>query len=212
VTLTDTLSNPARLSDYRGKFIVLETASITCPAYRQHVQPMNDLAQKYADAEDLVFLVLYVREAHPGGRIGQHVSLEQKLELARQFDTRVPNERRALLVDDLEGTAHRAYGSMPNMAYIIGPDFRVLFRSDWTHVTMIDDILSRRREMPIVDAEHHDPGSGSFITSMAVLLEGGPGAIVDVILDSGPMSSAWRRADNYYATHGTLKRSVLPSE
>lgn len=212
MTLTDKLGNRVRLSDFRGKFIVLETASITCPAYRQHVKPMNELAQKYADAEDLVFLVLYVREAHPGGRIGQHVSFEQKLELAQRFETRVPDERRMLLVDDLQGTAHRAYGSMPNMAYVISPDFLVLFRSDWTHVTMIDDILSRRHELPTIDAEHHDPGSSSLIASIAVLLEAGPRAIIDVIRSSGDMSAAWRRADEYYAVHGTLRRSALPNK
>jgi hypothetical protein len=28
--------------------------------------------------------------------------------------------RRPLLVDDLDGAAHRAYGSLPNMTWVIG--------------------------------------------------------------------------------------------
>lgn len=37
-----------------------------------------------------------------------------------------------VLVDDLEGSVHQAYGEMPNMVYIIGKDGRIAYRSMWT--------------------------------------------------------------------------------
>ncbi|MEM9621902.1 MAG: deiodinase-like protein [Pseudomonadota bacterium] len=207
VKLTDLSGNVVKLSDHRGKFIVLETASITCPAYRQHVQPMNALRRRYEGEADVVFLVLYVREAHPGKRIGRHMNFAQKLSLARRFDHYVPEETRTILIDDLSGTAHRTYGSMPNMAYVISPDFRILFRSDWTNIEVIENILAHRSGLPIIDAEHHDPGSGSLIASINVLLDGGLGAIWDVVINAPEINAAWSRADAYYQQHGKLKRS-----
>lgn len=60
-----------KLSDFFGSWIVLETGSITCPIYEAKVEPMNRLARKFTD---VTFLVLYVREVHPGENIPQHQS------------------------------------------------------------------------------------------------------------------------------------------
>jgi hypothetical protein len=90
-----------------------------------------------------------VREAHPGEHYGHHQSFEQKRELAREF-RRLFGVRRPILVDDLEGTAHSAFGRLPNMTYILGPGNRVLFRSDWTDPDItraaLDYLLARRAD------------------------------------------------------------------
>jgi len=77
------------------------------------------------------FLFLYTREAHPGENYPAHRSFEQKLSHARAFKAEFKIER-PILVDDLVGTAHKLYGSLPNMTYLIGRSGRVLFRADWT--------------------------------------------------------------------------------
>ena len=41
--------------------------------------------------------------------------------------------QRPILVNDLEDTAHRMYGMLPNMTYTISSTGKVLFRSDWTY-------------------------------------------------------------------------------
>jgi hypothetical protein len=90
---------------------------------------------------------VYVREAHPGEHYGHHESFAQKMELAREFK-RLFNVRRPILVDDIDGTAHSAFGRLPNMTYILGPGNRVVFRSDWTDPditrTAIAYLLARR--------------------------------------------------------------------
>ncbi len=73
----------------------------------------------------------YTREAHPGQHLPAHESIEQKIDQARQFQERC-GLRRPVLVDDLHGTGHRAFGMLPNMTYIISKAGKVLFRSDWT--------------------------------------------------------------------------------
>ena len=67
------------LEDYRGKWVVLETGSITCAMYVKNIPGIKRLQNKYPDVE---FLLVYVREAHPGSRLGPHESNEQKIERA----------------------------------------------------------------------------------------------------------------------------------
>ncbi len=74
---------------------------------------------------------MYVREAHPGEHFGHHETFAQKMELARQFQ-RLFTVKRPILVDDIDGSAHTAFGRLPNMTYILGSGNRVAFRSDGT--------------------------------------------------------------------------------
>jgi hypothetical protein len=92
---------------------------------------------------------VYVREAHPGEHYGHHETFAHKMELARQFQ-RLFSVKRPILVDDIEGTAHTAFGRLPNMTYILGLGNRVVFRSDWTDPAItrsaIAYLLARRSD------------------------------------------------------------------
>lgn len=87
------------------------------------------------------FLFVYTREAHPGEHFPPHRTFEQKLEHARSFKEILRTER-PILVDDLIGSGHRMYGSLPNMTYLISRAGRVLFRSDWTDAPTITTVLN----------------------------------------------------------------------
>lgn len=128
-----------KLSDYFGKPIILETGSISCPQYVARINPMNQLAKDYPD---VTFLLLYVREAHPGNSIAGHHSLDEKVKLAERLQSE-ETENRTVLIDDLEGTTHQAYGSLPNMLYIIDADGNVALRSDWNDVGAVRLALKR---------------------------------------------------------------------
>jgi hypothetical protein len=127
------------LSDFRGQIVVLETGSITCPQYVHRIAPMNRLARQYPE---VVFLLLYVREAHPGSHIAEHRSLAEKTNLARRL-IQAEAEYRQIVIDDLAGSAHRAYGSLPNMIYVIGADGRVLFRGDWNQQRTVAKVIQK---------------------------------------------------------------------
>lgn len=89
-----------------------------------------------------------MREAHPGEHYPHHDSFDRKLAHANAFRSAF-DVRRPMLVDDLVGTAHRAFGRLPNMTYILGPNNRVVFRSDWTDPATIRvalDYLLRVRQ------------------------------------------------------------------
>jgi len=137
----DLRGHTVRLSDFRGQIVVLETGSITCPQYVRRIAPMNRLAARHPD---VAFLPLYVREAHPGRHIGQHHSLTEKYMLAQRL-AQAEDEKRAILVDNLDGTAHRAYGGLPNVVYVLDAAGRVAFRGDWNTPRVIDQVLTRLR-------------------------------------------------------------------
>ena len=97
-------------------------------------------------------MFVYVREAHPGEQYPHHTRFEQKLAHARAFKELFGIER-PILVDDLAGTGHAQYGTLPNMTYLVSRGGRVLFRADWTDPPTIEAALNyvlaaraRRRE------------------------------------------------------------------
>lgn len=79
---------------------------------------------------------VYTREAHPGEVYPHHESIERKLAHARTFQ-REFDVRRPILVDDLSGTTHRAFGMLPNMTYVLDRRHTVVFRSNWTEPASI---------------------------------------------------------------------------
>ena len=109
---------PVSLSSLRGKWVVIETGSSTCSMYTKNIPSMESLSAEHPDVE---FLVIYVREAHPGERLHQHKNFDEKVSAARLLKPRY-NENRRVLVDSHAGDFHRVYGMKPNFIYVIRPD------------------------------------------------------------------------------------------
>ena len=99
------------------------------------------MAARYAD-DGVSSVFVYTREAHPGERYAHVTSIEEKLEHARDMVLR-DGLKRPMLVDDLDGSLHHAYGRLPNMAYVIGGGGRVLYRASWTDAESLEGIVGR---------------------------------------------------------------------
>ncbi|MGZ4839678.1 MAG: peroxiredoxin family protein [Terriglobales bacterium] len=143
-----------RLKHLKGsKNVVLTFGSATCPFSAASIEGLNELYDDYA-GDDVEFLLVYVREAHPGEKLGRHQSFDDKKEAAERFraEERV---KIPILVDDLNGKIHRRYGGLPNPTYIIDKSGRVAFRALWTRPNVIeealDELLERQQER---DTEH----------------------------------------------------------
>jgi len=129
-----------RLSDFRGKKnVVLTFGSATSPMTAGSIGGIDDLAEEF-NPNDVQFVFVYVREAHPGDKIEAHRSMEQKVAAAE-----VLRDEEALeipvLVDDIRGTIHRKYGKLPNQTFIIDKSGRVAFRAYWTQPSVIEEAL-----------------------------------------------------------------------
>lgn len=92
---------------------------------------MDQMAREFAD--EVFFLFVYVREAHPDTHPDwpAHKSIEQKLAhaLAMRERHRTP---RTIVVDHLEGDVHKLYGGMPNMSWIVDHAGVVAYKANWT--------------------------------------------------------------------------------
>ncbi|MEP1447708.1 MAG: deiodinase-like protein [Paraglaciecola sp.] len=126
--LTTTDGETKRLLNFSGEFLVLEMGSITCPLFQSRRSIMEPLSRQNGVSS----AVLYVREAHPGADIQSHKSFDDKKTCALRLKNE-DGESRTVFVDNFEGSAHVAYGSMPNAVFIINKNGCVVYRSEWNN-------------------------------------------------------------------------------
>jgi Iodothyronine deiodinase len=118
VTTTDaiTIDNASLRRDGRPALIVF--GSLTCPVTESAGDGLRELATRYGDR--VRFILINVREAHPGASTPQPQTDRQKSEHALRLKEhhRLPFE---VATDDLDGTLHRAFGPRPSSAYLVDP-------------------------------------------------------------------------------------------
>jgi hypothetical protein len=120
------------------------------------VPPLTELYQKYR-MQGFEFFIIYAREAHPGENFPHHTSPEQKILHAKKL-RELDNVQIPVLVDDIEGSTHKAYGALPNMVYLIDRDGIVVYKSDWTDAHELEDMCKsvvrlddmKKRHVPII--------------------------------------------------------------
>lgn len=203
-TVHDQDGTPVTLSDFRGKWVVLETGSATCSMYTKNIKRMRELRKEHPDVE---FLVIYVREAHPGERRRQHESLEDKIAASKMLPERYGEDRR-ILVDTFDGEFHRAYGGMPNILYVINPQGTVHHRCDWAVVEELRTALEDRERPHML--EHADSkklrASRGMLTALRTMWTGGVLALWDFVRALPKLHERHKQVDEYYAKHGKFKR------
>lgn len=170
--------------------VLLVTGSITCP---MTASAMPDLKTLHAEFGDKVeFVMLTVREAHPGENFPQPDTNEAKLEHARalkeHFD--VPW---TVAIDDVDGALHKALDGKPNDAYLIDAGGKVVFRSLWA-----SDKKSLRQALESVSRGESPSKTqstalmGPLVSSFPYISEtmklAGPQARRDLILGAPPMA------------------------
>ncbi|MGH9566826.1 MAG: peroxiredoxin family protein [Candidatus Angelobacter sp.] len=161
-----------RLSDFQGKKnVLLVFGSATCPMTAASIVKINELYDQFR-GDQIEFLFIYVREAHPGERIQGHRSNSEKMEAARllrdEEDIRMP-----VLVDDVRGHIHRKYSRLPNPAFLIDTSGRVAFRSMWAKAeeieSAIEELLELQRERGVDHVVVHGGQDLSMPLSYTVL-------------------------------------------
>lgn len=133
-TLTDTVGKPVKLSDFRGKHVVLEWNNPGCPFVRKHYQGNMQALQKEAADKGLVWLTINSTEDASSDymtppQLGRWMS-EQK------------GAPTATLMDE-DGKVGRAYAARvtPHM-YVIDPQGRLAYAGgiDSIPSARVDDI------------------------------------------------------------------------
>lgn len=135
ITLKDTTGKTVRLSDFKGKHVVLEWTNPGCPFVRKHYDSGNMPAtQKDAAGKDVVWLAVNSTEKASGDYL-EPAKLSSWLKERQSLPT-------AILMDE-EGTAGRAYGARttPHM-YIVNPQGQLIYAGgiDSIASAKVDDI------------------------------------------------------------------------
>jgi hypothetical protein len=100
---------------------------------------MNQIAADFA-AHQIGSIFLYTNEAHPGEYYPHLTSMDQKFRHARALRDQL-SVSRPILLDALDGSCHRAFGSMPNMTWIFNKTGIPLYKSDWTDAASVANAL-----------------------------------------------------------------------
>ncbi len=127
--LPDTDGGRVARSDFTGrKPLLLITGSLTCPMTASSNPVLKDLYHHYGS--QIGFVMLHVREAHPGERFDQPNAYDEKIAHAKELKLRDRLPWR-IAVDDPEGTVHRQLDEKPNAVYLADRDGRIVYRGLW---------------------------------------------------------------------------------
>jgi hypothetical protein len=93
------------------------------------VEPLKGLHRRWGEA--VHFVDVLARQVHPGPAVPPYRSDAQKMADAEAYrrDEAIPW---TVLVDDVGGAVHQAYGGLANPAYLIGTDGRVSYYAPTT--------------------------------------------------------------------------------
>ena len=114
-----------KLSELRGKPVVLIFGSCTCPPFVASTQQTSRLFERYKDR--VHFYLIYIREAHPtdgwvmpGNQfvVKSPKTIEERRGIARDFAKRI-NVPMPILVDTHDDKVERTYVGWPNRMLIL---------------------------------------------------------------------------------------------
>ena len=108
--------------------LFLVTGSITCPMTASAMPSLKRLHAQFRD--DVTFVMLNVREAHPGENYPQPATMEEKMNHARALKD-LYQMPWTVAVDDLDGALNIAMDAKPNSAYLMDKDGKIVFRTVW---------------------------------------------------------------------------------
>ena len=174
------------------KPVLIVFGSMTCPMTASSAPSVQELHEEFGDRVD--FIMMYVREAHPGENYSQAESMDDKIASAkalRQFygiDWTVA-------ADTLDGDLHRALDPKPNAAYLVSSSGEILFRSLWAadYGAMrqaLDDASNGKTLRRTQSTRLFGPVMRAMGMVREVMRRGGPQAERDVWRAAFPMALA----------------------
>jgi hypothetical protein len=126
--------------------------------------------------------------------------MDDKLAAARRLRDEIGISR-PVLVDDLDGTVHTAYGLLPNMSWVLARGGTILYKAMWTSAARVADALERRGTRP--------PGrrEGVFWSEQLELRSRDDEAFTQGLLRNGPRAAAeFARAGEIWAERARALR------
>ena len=194
-----TLSGGRFLSTDLGETgpVLLIFGSYTCPVTENAAPGLNELHRRFG--ERVRFVMVDVREAHPGKAVPQPQTSDEKMAHA-QLLRDLHGFEFEVAVDDIDGALHRALSPKPNSAYVLDKDGTILFRAQWANDT---NALAAALDAIATGNAPRPSRSGGLVRPMLRLLRN-----VAPVLDragGGAWGDMWRAAPHMAAMALALK-------
>jgi len=178
------------------KPVLLIFGSMTCPMTASAAPSVQELHDEFGDRVD--FIMLYVREAHPGEHFTQSETMEEKLEYARALQE-FYDIQWTVAADNIDGDLHRALDPKPNAAFLMNSEGIILFRSLWAaDRDAMRQALAAAAAGRAPERKQSETLLGPVIRAMGqvqeVMKRGGPQAVSDLWRAGFPMALAGRVA------------------
>lgn len=181
---------------FGDKPVLMIFGSMTCPMTASAAPSVQQLYDEFGARVD--FIMLYVREAHPGENYGQAETIEEKLRNAQALKEfyDIPW---TVAADNVDGELHRALDPKPNSAYLMNNDGTILFRSLWAaDKDAIRQALDAAAAGRVPIRQQSTALIGPVVRAMGnvqeVMERGGPQAVKDLWRAGFPMAMAGRIA------------------
>ncbi len=142
-TLRDLAEKEYSLHDFKGEIVVVQFGSSTTLPYIEQMQPLLELVKKYR--RQVTFLTIYTVEQDFGWQADDYFSKYERAKGLR-FQVGVQSGQRMtakILVDDLEETVYKAYGSVPAGVFIVDKDGSLAFKAKVLNVTDVEEALEK---------------------------------------------------------------------
>ncbi len=142
-TLKDLGDKQQTLSDLKGEIVVLQFGSSTTLPFIEQIQPLLGLVKKYR--RKVTFLTVYTAEQSFGWQADDYFSKWERAKGLR-FQVGVQSGQRMtakVLVDDMEETVYKTYGSVPAGVFIVGTDGSLAFKARVLDVNEVEKTLEK---------------------------------------------------------------------
>jgi thiol-disulfide isomerase/thioredoxin len=199
-------SNLVNENVFGDKPVIFIFGSMTCPMTASAAPSAQELYDEFGDRVE--FIMLYVREAHPGEYFAQSETVKEKLDYAQKLKD-FYDMRWTVAADNIDGDLHRALDPKPNSAFLADKDGTILFRSLWASDYCalryaLDAAANGRIPEMRQSVRMIGPVSRAMGHVQEVMARGGPQAVRDLWLAGFPMALAGRVA--------TLFSSLAPDQ
>ena len=178
------------------KPVLVIFGSMTCPMTASAAPSVQELYDEYGDRVN--FIMLYVREAHPGEHFTQSETMEEKLVHARALE-KLYDIQWTVAADNIDGDLHRALDPKPNAAFLMNSEGIILFRSLWAaDQDALRQALDAVTAGRLPERKQSETLLGPVVRAMGqvqeVMRRGGPQAVSDLWRAGFPMALAGRVA------------------
>jgi len=179
-----------RSDELGGRPVLLIFGSSTCPVTDNAAPGLHELHRRFGDR--VRFVMVNVREAHPGQAFPQPKTMEAKMAHAAKLRG-IYDFAFEVAVDDIDGTLHRAMSPKPNSAYALAPDGTILFRAQWANDTQalaaaLEAVVRSQPPRPSASGGVLKPTLRMLRNIAPVLDRAGAGAWADMWLAAPPLA------------------------